>query len=434
MPVSGAAPEKVQRNNLDEKMRHRLIEHLLSGSTEGKLGRGDIQDAAKKFKCSRYQVMGVWRRFEQQKTDGVMDINLRNNRGGHSGRKRIDIDKYKEKLEEVPLKNRTTQRNVAKQLGLSQQTLRNNLKHLGMRSASRFLKPDLSEEGKKKRVDWALRWVRDGHGGARAFDAMDNVVMVDEKCLFFFKNGQRYYLCEGEDVPVEKVQHKSHIKKVMFLAVVGRPRRDTVNNRNFDGKIGIFPFTRRAPAQRNSRNRAAGTMVTHMVEVTKAVYKEKMLVEVFPAIKAAWPGAPGDVFVQQDNAPSHNIVDDPDIVAAGTADGWNIRLINQPPNSPNTNILDLGFFNSIQSLQDRTTLNTVDELIEEVGRVFAAQDVAVLGRVWTTYQAVLEQIMLAKGDNTFKLPHLHKQTAARRGASIVQALPCSEEAWLKAHE
>ncbi|CAM9963095.1 unnamed protein product, partial [Ascophyllum nodosum] len=113
--------------------------------------------------------------------------------------------------------------------------------------------------------------------------------------------------------------------------------------------------------------------------------------------------------VQQDNAPSHNIVDDPDIVAAGTADGWNIRLINQPPNSPDTNILDLGFFNSIQSLQDRTTLNTVDELIEEVGRVFAAQDVAVLGRVWTTYQAVLEQIMLAKGDNTFKLPHLHKQ-------------------------
>ena len=76
MPVSGAAPEKVQRNNLDEKMRHRLIEHLLSGSTEGKLGRGDIQDAAKTFKCSRYQVMGVWRRFEQQKTDGVMDINL----------------------------------------------------------------------------------------------------------------------------------------------------------------------------------------------------------------------------------------------------------------------------------------------------------------------------------------------------------------------
>ena len=54
MPVSGAAPEKVQRNNLDEKMRHRLIEHLLSGSTEGKLGRGDIQDYF--FPCLRPRI------------------------------------------------------------------------------------------------------------------------------------------------------------------------------------------------------------------------------------------------------------------------------------------------------------------------------------------------------------------------------------------
>ena len=182
--------------------------------------------------------------------------------------------------------------------------------------------------------------------------------MVDDKWFFIKKQGQRYYLGQGEDLPVEKVQHKSHIKKVMFLAVVGRPRRDTVNNRNFDGKFGIFPFTRSVAAQRDSRNRAAGTPVTQMVEVTKEVYKRKMLDEVFPAIKAAWPGGPVDVHVQQDNAPAHNIADDPDIVAAGTPDGWNIRLINQPPNSPDTNILDLGFSNSIQSLQDRTTLNT----------------------------------------------------------------------------
>lgn len=215
MPVSGAAPEKVPRNNLDEKMRQRLIEHLLSGSTAGKLGRGDILNAAKKFKCSRYQVMGVWNRFEQQKADGVTDINLRNNRGGNSGRKRFDVEKYKDELKDIPLKNRTTQRAVANQLGLSQQTLRNNLKHLGMRAASRFLKPLLTEEGKKKRVDWALRWVRDRHGGARVFDTMDNVVMVDEKWFFIKKNGQRYYLGEGEDLPAERVQHKSHIKKVM---------------------------------------------------------------------------------------------------------------------------------------------------------------------------------------------------------------------------
>lgn len=98
-----------------------------------------------------------------------------------------------------------------------------------------------------------------------------------------------------------------------------------------------------------------------------------------------------------------------------------------------TNILDLGFFNSIQSLQDRTTLNTVDELVEEVKRVFAAQDAETLDRVWTTYQSVLEQIMLARGDNTFKTPHLKKQTNARRRTSIARALPVSQEAWDAAH-
>ena len=162
-------------------------------------------------------------------------------------------------------------------------------------------------------------------------------------------------------------------------------------------------------------------------------YKRKMVDEVFPAIKSLWPEAPGDVLVQQDSAPAHRINDDPEVVDAGTADGWNIRLINQPPNSPDTNILDLGFFNPIQSLQDRTTLNSMDDIITEVRRVFEQQDPAVLGRVWTTYQAVLQKIMLAKGDNTFKLPHLHKRTAERRGAPIGMALPVSDEAWAAAH-
>ena len=35
-----------------------------------------------------------------------------------------------------------------------------------------------------------------------------------------------------------------------------------------------------------------------MVEVTKEVYKQNMLEDVFPTIKAMWPGGPGDVFVQ----------------------------------------------------------------------------------------------------------------------------------------
>lgn len=81
------------------------------------------------------------------------------------------------------------------------------------------------------------------------------------------------------------------------------------------------------------------------------------------------------------------------------------------------NILDLGYFNSIQSLQeeDQTEPRIIDELIAEVKRAFEAQTPEKLGRVWTTLQAVLEQIMSAKGNSIFKLPGEHKQAAARRG-------------------
>lgn len=116
-------------------------------------------------------------------------------------------------------------------------------------------------------------------------------------------------------------------------------------------------------------------------------------------------------------------------MAAAGLEGRRIELVNQPPNSPDTNILDLGFFNSVQSLQDRTTPTTVDELVAEVERAFWAQKSEVLGRVWTTLQSVLQEIMLAKGDNTFKLPHLRKQTAARRDEALPAGLPCSVEAW-----
>ena len=106
---------------------------------------------------------------------------------------------------------------------------------------------------------------------------MKRIVMVDEKWFYKFQQGQkyRYYLSQDEELPVAKVQHKSHIQKVMFLAAVARPRHDTGRNRNFSGKIGIFPFTLRVQAQRSSRNRRAGELETKTVEVTKEVYKRK---------------------------------------------------------------------------------------------------------------------------------------------------------------
>ena len=71
-------------------------------------------------------------------------------------------------------------------------------------------------------------------------------------------------------------------------------------------------------------------METKTVEATKEVYKRKMLEEVFPAIKREWPGSPGTVLVQKDNAPAHRINNDPDIIAAGTNSGRLGHQAHQP--------------------------------------------------------------------------------------------------------
>lgn len=101
-------------------------------------------------------------------------------------------------------------------------------------------------------------------------------------------------------------------------------------------------------------------------------------------------------------------MNDLEILAAASADGWDIRLVNQPANSPDTNVLTLGFFNSVQSLQDRMTPKNVDNLVRAVKEAWDEDPPAMLSRVWMSLQACLQEIMLAGSDNNYTLSHIHK--------------------------
>ena len=48
----------------------------------------------------------------------------------------------------------------------------------------------------------------------------------------------------------------------------------------------------------------------------------------------------------------------------------NIKLICQPPNSPDLNVLDLGYFTAIQGLQYKEAPSNIDELIDVVQSSF----------------------------------------------------------------
>jgi hypothetical protein len=75
------------------------------------------------------------------------------------------------------------------------------------------------------------------------------------------------------------------------------------------------------------------------------------------------------IYIQQDNAPTHLKVDDPLFCEASKQDGFDIRIICQPPNSPYFNILDLGFFRAIQAIQYKKNARTIQELLPTVQEV-----------------------------------------------------------------
>lgn len=139
--------------------------------------------------------------------------------------------------------------------------------------------------------------------------------------------------------------------------------------------------------------------------------------QLIPAIKARWPAnASKDITIQWDNAPPHlSLHSDPDFIAAATSDGFNIKLVFQPPNSPDTNVNDLGFFRSIESLKTDTQARNIEELVAAVEDSYKELDHYTLNKVFLTLQSCFKQIMIERGSNQYDIIHYGKDALARQG-------------------
>jgi hypothetical protein len=106
--------------------------------------------------------------------------------------------------------------------------------------------------------------------------------------------------------------------------------------------------------------------------VTTAEYWEFILEKVLPAIEEKWPeDQEGTIKIQHDNAmPLHINNSDPAFQEAVCHSKFDIELTYQPPNSPDLNVLDLGFFNAIQSLQHQSGAQTIEELVAAMEDAF----------------------------------------------------------------
>ena len=118
----------------------------------------------------------------------------------------------------------------------------------------------------------------------------------------------------------------------------------------FDGKIGIWPFITQEPAKRSSKNRKRGELETKPIQsITKEHIRAMLITNVLPTIRAKWPaGLSKHIYIQQDNAKPHIAHNDREFLEEAMKDGFNIQLVQQPPNSPDMNVLDLGFLDQFK--------------------------------------------------------------------------------------
>ena len=95
---------------------------------------------AKLYRQHRRTVGKYWKDYNKQKDAGVEDPDHHNKRRGKSGRRGLHLEPLLEALKKIPLKNRTSLSSIAAALDIPPSTLFANLKKLGLRSCSKFVK------------------------------------------------------------------------------------------------------------------------------------------------------------------------------------------------------------------------------------------------------------------------------------------------------
>jgi hypothetical protein len=398
-----------------------IFDSLLGMAKKGDLVGHETAEVAALYSVSVRTVQRIWRRGKACLDQG-RPVDVSNRKKNRCGRKKQECDVSA--LSSVPISERATMGDAARHLHISITKFHRMKKAGEIKRVSNTLKPFLTDENKNARLSWCL-YMLDATSIPHdpMFQGLFDYVYIDEKWFNITKSTLRYYGPPGEHHPLRTSKHKNHIPRVMFLTAIARPRFDSNGNCTFDGKIGCFPLVKYVAAQRSSVNRPAGTIEMKPIDsVDKDVMREFMIEKVIPAIHDKWPREDLGkiIYIQQDNAKPHISPSDRLFCEAAQQGGFDIRIICQPANSPDMNILDLGFFNAIQSLQHKSACRTTQELVAAVDKAFKDYPVCQANRIFLTLHSCLREIMRIGGANGYDIPHIRKLMLERQGCLPLQ--------------
>ncbi len=165
-------------------------------------------------------------------------------------------------------------------------------------------------------------------------------------------------------------------------------------------------------AKRSSKYHQKGDIYKRPATVTSALYAKYVRERVFPAIrKKMWWAS--EVTLQYDGARPHTGHSNQALLSQQRCDSSpKIKMLLQPPQSPDFNCNDLGFFHSLGCLVNKAQLNAsvedVDHLLSSVLQEWRNYDHDTMSRIWKLKSRVLQLAIDHEESNDFKLPHSNK--------------------------
>ena len=347
MPDPTTAVDPFERVSYQLTMDQRIDLCVLIARCQGTgdLKRGDKKKISEALNVSDTAVSKFAKRLKDGKpASKIVKSRKIWNRNGFA----YDNDDLLAKLASLKPEERGTMRCVAEKLGVSLHKVHDMLRTGQITCNQRSLKPRLSPAHCAARLEWANQHI-DPYG---KIDNLYNYIHINEKWFYVHHDGGKVYVTAEEDAPEDHhVQHKLHIRKVMFFAAIARPR--PVGRREWwDGKLGCWALTETVVTQRKSKYRPKGALEVKTIPADQSSV-EKMMERLSKAIDNQWPEhhRHRTIKIQMDNASPHINKNNKAWKAARAGKTLKVQLVRQPPQLPDMNVLDLGLWTSIQALQ-----------------------------------------------------------------------------------
>ena len=228
-----------------------------------------------------------------------------------------------------------------------------------------------------------------------------------------------------------KVQHKCHIEKIMYLTGVARPRYDENGEVTFNGLVAIVPCVKEAIARRASKNHEKGDAYMVNESIDNEVYRDLFtrINGVFDQMELKMPVKGRVTYVQQDGAGAHRKEGTMRFLEQSGSDNFDVpvedrvtvTMKTQPSQSPDFNVNDCAFYNSLQcAIQSESTYNTNrEDMMRLVEKNFHDFSVEKLDRIWGILFDNLRQGLKSDGGNDYKTLHAGKRKRQKSGGTCV---------------